>query len=156
MSANFFLTNRGKKRLLDGFFRNQNVPTNFYVALITSAATPDVDTNTFGELTEIANGNGYTTGGFQLSRNTTDFDVLTEDDTGNLAYIEIKDVSWTASGGTLPASGSGARWAVLLDDNATIANREVLAAWSLTEDRVVSSGNPLTLQGLRLTAQETA
>lgn len=156
MSANFFLTNRGKKRLLDGFFRNQNVPTNFYVALITSAATPDVDTNTFGELTEIANGNGYTTGGYQLSRNTTDFDVLTEDDTGNLAYVEIKDVSWTASGGTLPGSGSGARWAVLLDDNGTIANREVLAAWSLTEDRVVSSGNPLTIQGLRLTAQETA
>jgi len=143
-------TNRGIYNLLDAIFRGATIPTNFYIALVTSAATPSSDTNTFSELTEIAAGNGYTTGGYQLSRNSTDFDVLTEDDINNLAYTQIKDVVWTASGGAIPGSGSGARYAVLLDDNATIASREVWAFWDLTSDRTVSDGQALTLQDCEL------
>lgn len=150
------LTNKGKARVLNGFFRNTSVPTNLYVALITSAVAPTVDTNTFGELTEIANGNGYTTGGFSLSRNATDFDSLVENDTDDRAELQIKDIVWTASGGTLPASGGGARYAVLLDDNATIADREVLAWWDLSSDRSVSSGQTLTLQNCELRLTEPA
>jgi hypothetical protein len=147
------ITNRGKYKLLDWVFRASTLPTNFYVALCTSAATPTVDTNTFSELTEIAAGNGYTAGGISLTKNSTDFDVLTEDDTGDLGKIQIKDLTWTASGGSLPGSGNGARWAVLTDDNATQGNRIVLAWWDLTSDRSVSVGQPLTLQDceLRLT-----
>lgn len=147
------ITNRGKYKLLDWVFRASTLPTNFYVALCTSAATPTVDTNTFSELTEIAAGNGYTTGGISLTKNSTDFDVLTEDDTGDLGKIQIKDLTWTASGGSLPGSGNGARWAVLTDDNATQGNRIVIAWWDLTSDRSVSVGQPLTLQDceLRLT-----
>lgn len=147
------ITNRGKYKLLDWVFRASTLPTNFYVALCTSAATPTVDTNTFSELTEIAAGNGYTAGGTSLTKNSTDFDVLTEDDTGDLGKIQIKDLTWTASGGSLPGSGNGARWAVLTDDNATQGNRIVLAWWDLTSDRSVSVGQPLTLQDceLRLT-----
>ena len=147
------ITNHGKYKLLDWVFRASTLPTNFYVALCTSAATPTVDTNTFSELTEIAAGNGYTAGGISLTKNSTDFDVLTEDDTGDLGKIQIKDLTWTASGGSLPGSGNGARWAVLTDDNATQGNRIVLAWWDLTSDRSVSVGQPLTLQDceLRLT-----
>ena len=147
------ITNRGKYKLLDWVFRASTLPTNFYVALCTSAATPTVDTNTFSELTEIAAGNGYTAGGTSLTKNSTDFDVLTEDDTGDLGKIQIKDLTWTASGGSLPGSGNGARWAVLTDDNATQGNRIVIAWWDLTSDRSVSVGQPLTLQDceLRLT-----
>jgi hypothetical protein len=147
------ITNRGKYKLLDWVFRASTLPTNFYVALCTSAATPTVDTNTFSELTEIAAGNGYTAGGISLTKNSTDFDVLTEDDTGDLGKIQIKDLTWTASGGSLPGSGNGARWAVLTDDNATQGNRIVIAWWDLTSDRSVSVGQPLTLQDceLRLT-----
>jgi hypothetical protein len=107
----------------------------------------------FRELTEIAAGNGYTAGGISLTKNSTDFDVLTEDDTGDLGKIQIKDLTWTASGGSLPGSGNGARWAVLTDDNATQGNRIVIAWWDLTSDRSVSVGQPLTLQDceLRLT-----
>lgn len=147
------LTNKGKFRILNGFFRNTSVPTNFYVALVTSATAPTADINTLSQLTEIAAGNGYTAGGIQLARNSTDFDALTENDTDDRGELQIKDLVWTASGGSLPASGSGARYAVLTDDNATVGSREVLAFWDLTSDRTVSVGQTLTLQNceLRLT-----
>lgn len=144
------LTNRGVYRLLGIAFRNETPPSNFYVALATAAAAPTADTNVFSTLTEVAAGNGYTTGGYQLTPNSTDFDTWTEDDANDEAYVRIKDVAWTASGGTLPASGSGARYAVLLDDNGTVANREVWAWWDLETARQVSDGQQLTLQDLEL------
>lgn len=144
------LTNRGKLRLFDWVFRGTSIPANFYVALVTGAAAPGPDTNLLSDLAEIANGNGYTTGGYQLARNSTDFDTLTEDDAADKAILKVKDVTWTASGGNLPASGSGARYAVLLDNNATLGSREVLGWWDLAADRTVSDGQPLTLQDLEL------
>lgn len=139
------VTNRGKYLILQEFFRNPTEFTTLYIALITSAAAPTVDTNTFSELTEIAAWNGYTAGGISLSRNSTDFDTLTEDDSGNLAYIRARDIVWTASGGSLPGSGNGARYAILTDDNGTQGSRQVIAYWDLTSDRTVSSGQTLTL-----------
>jgi hypothetical protein len=142
-----FVTNRGKKRELDVMYRGQNTPGGFYLALVTAAASPTVDTNLWSDLSanEIAAGNGYTAGGLAISRNTTDWDVLTEDDTADRALVQLKNIAWTASGGPIPASGAGARYAVLLDDNATPANREVLIVWDLGADRTVSSGQTLTL-----------
>jgi hypothetical protein len=146
-------TNRGKWKLLDWVLRNTTEVTNFYIALVTSAVAPTADTNTMADLTQIATGNGYTDGGYQLTPGATDFDSITEDDTNDLGKIQVKDVVWNASGGTIPASGNGARYAVLTDDNATVANRLVLAYWDLVSDRSVSSGQTLTLQDceLRLT-----
>ena len=144
------ITNRGKFKLLDWSFRGTALPTNYYVALCTSAVSPTVDTNTFSELTEIAAGNGYTAGGISLTKNSTDFDVLTEDDSGDKGLIQIKDLVWTASGGTLPTSGNGARWAILTDDNATQGSRIIIAWWDLVSDRSVSVGQPLTLQNCEL------
>lgn len=148
-------TNKGKWRALGWVFRGDTIPTNFYVALVTSATAPTADINTFGELTEIAAGNGYTTGGYQLTPNDTDFDVHTEDDDNDRGLVQIKNIVWTASGGPIPASGDGARYAVLLDDNGTIANREVLAYWDLVSDRQVSDGQTLTLQDCELRINES-
>lgn len=146
-------TNRGKKLVLGWAFRNETIPTNFYVALVTSANAPNADVNTFTTLTEIADGNGYTSGGYQLTPNSTDFDTWSQDDSNDYGVLEIKDIVWTASGGSIPDSGDGARYAVLLDDNATVANRQVIAYWDLTSDRSVSDGQTLTLVNstLRLT-----
>lgn len=144
------ITNKGKYKLLDWVFRGTALPTNFYVALITSAVAPTVDTNTFSELTEIAAGNGYTAGGISLTKNSTDFDTLTEDDSGDKGLVQIKDLVWTASGGTLPGSGNGARYAILTDDNATQGSRLVIAWWDLVSDRSVSTGQTLTLQNCEL------
>lgn len=147
-------TNKGKTRVGNGFFRAQNLPTNLYVVLVTSAVAPGADTNTLSDLTEIAAGNGYTAGGFELNRDTTDFDTLTEDDTADKMILKIKDVAWTASSGPIPASGDGARYAVLTDDNATAADREVILFWDLSEDRSVSDGQTLTLQDLEIDLTE--
>jgi len=146
-------TNRGKYLALAHVFRTLALPANFYVALVTSATAPTCDTNTLSELTEIAAGNGYTSGGYQLALNSSDFDYINEDDTNDLGKLQIKDIVWTASGGTIPASGNGARYAVLTDYHATVGSRQVYAYWDLASDRSVSSGQTLTLQDceLRLT-----
>jgi hypothetical protein len=143
-------TNRGKYNVLEWAFRNENLPTYLYCALITNAATPDVDTNTFTEMTEINTGNGYAAGGYELDRNSTDFDVLTEDDTNDRALVQCFDIVWTASGGAIPNGGTGAYFAVLTDDNATPANREIIAYWDLTGPISVSDGQTLTLQNCEL------
>jgi len=147
-------TNKGKYRFFDWIFRATALPTNFYAALVTSATAPVADTNTKSQLTEIANGQGYTTGGISLTKNATDFDVLTEDDGNDKAIIQIKDLVWTASGGNLPASGNGARYGVLTDDNATQGSREIFAFWDLVSDRSVSDGQSLTLQNCELDLTE--
>jgi hypothetical protein len=148
-------TNKGKMSILDAYFRNAGAPTNFYVALVTSATAPDADTNTLGDLTEIASANGYTTGGYQLTKNSTDFDTLTEDDTNDRGLIQIKDISWTASGGAIPGSGNAARYAVLLDDNGTVASREVYQYWDLGGDTTVATGQILQLEDLEIRINES-
>jgi hypothetical protein len=143
-------TNKFKYELLDQVLRRSTMPTNYYVALVTSAVAPSADTNTLSQLTEIAAGNGYTTGGYQLTPNSTDFDVSTEDDTNDRGYIQLKDITWT-----VPASGSGARYAVLTDDNVTVGSRKVLLYWDLGADRSVSNGQSLTLQNCEARLNES-
>lgn len=145
------VTNRGKSIIHDGFFRD-NLPTNLFLALCTSASAPDADTDTLSDLTEINAGNGYAAGGYSLSRNNTDFDVLTEADSLDRAFIQIKDVVWTASGGPIPASGDGARYAVLTNDD---SNPDIIAYFDLVSDRTVSDGQTLTLQDCELRFDES-
>lgn len=142
--ANGKWTNRGKKLVLDAAFRAAAWSgTGFKLMLCTSAATPGLDTNTFSELTEIANGNGYTTGGISIAQSAVGFPTLTEDDTNDKATISVASQTWTASGGSLPASGSGARWLVLTDANATVGSRQVIAYWDLLADRSVTVGGTI-------------
>ena len=147
-------TNRGKFLLLDWVFGGEPLPDNFYVALVTADNVPTVDTNTLSELTEIADGNGYTEGGYELTPGTPDFDVIIEDDDNNLAYIQIKDILWTAAGGNIPASGNGARYVVLTDDSessaAALGDRQIIAVWDMVTDRVATNGFPISLTNLEL------
>jgi hypothetical protein len=140
-------TNKGKFRVVEIALANGAEPTAMYVALVTSATAPTVDTNTKSELTELVNGNGYVTGGISLTRNSTNFPV-TEDDSSDYANLDIPDQAWTASGGSIPASGGQARWAILTDDNATQGSREVWYWWDLSSDRTVSDTQVLTLSNL--------
>ncbi len=147
-------TNKGKFRTLGRHYQGVAQPTNLYAALVTSAVAPVADTDVKSSLTEIANGNGYTTGGIILARNATDFDVLTEDDANDRALVQLKDLVWTAAAGPIPASGGGARYAVMTDDNVTQGSREVLHYWDLVSDRTVSDGQTLTLQNCELRINE--
>ena len=148
-------TNKGKFSMMEEYFRATGAPTLFYVALLTSATVPDADTNTMADVTEVTAGQGYTTGGIAVSRTSTGFDVLTESDASDYSQMQILDIVWTASGGNLPASGTGAVYAVLTDDNATVASREIYAYWSLTSARTVSDGQTLTLANLEMRVDES-
>ena len=143
-------TNRGSYMMIGSYFRAEATPANFFAALVTVAVAPVADTNTFGQLTEITAGNGYTSGGQSVARSAVGFDVWTEDDTNDRALVQLVDQVWTASGGPIPASGGGARYMALLDDNVTIASRQVIAGFDLAADRTVSDGQSLTIQNAEL------
>ena len=135
--------------MLDTYFRGAAISgSGFAVFLATSAVTPTQDSNVKTDVTEIATGDGYSAGGINVARDSTDFDVLTEDDTNDWALVQIKDLVWTASGGPIPASGNGARWALLTDRNATVGSRLIIAYFDLVSDRTVSDGQSITLQNI--------
>jgi hypothetical protein len=148
-------TANGLQLLLSYFFRGATMPSNFYVALITNATAPSWSDTVFSTYTELPSANGYTTGGFQLTPNATDFDNLVENDTNDRAELQIKDVAWTASGGPIPSTGAGASYAVLLDDNGTVANRVPFCWWDLGTARTATDGQQIILKDLemRLTTQ---
>jgi hypothetical protein len=139
-------TNRGAYLMLGVFFRGATAPSTFYAPLYTSAIAPDQDRNTNADMTQIATGNGYSDGGASVARSAAGFDVYTEDDTNNRALVQCADIVYTASGGNLPSSGNGARYIGLTDDNATVANRQIIGLLDLVSDRTVSSGQSLTIQ----------
>jgi len=148
-------TDQGKYRALDWIFRGTSLPSNFYVALVTSTASLTADTTVLSQLPEINAGNGYDSGGFSLNLDSTDFDVLSLDSTNNRASVQVKDFNWVGSG-TLPGSnGAGAYYAVMTDDNATVASREVLYFWSLSSARTVTDGRSLTIRNLEIRINES-
>lgn len=72
----------------------------FYVMLVTSSYTPDIDAHAFrSSVTNEISGTGYTTGG-KVIANTT----WTQDNTNNRAVFDGDDVSWASS--TLTARGA--------------------------------------------------
>lgn len=148
-------TNRGKARILNYWYRREGgLPNLFYLALVTGSITPTAATNVLGDLQEIAVGSGYSAGGVGISPDTESFVTFLEDDGGGLARLGIADYFFLADGGQLPVSGGGARWVVMLDDNATPAQREVLHYWSLESDRIVPAGSRLVIETLEISITE--
>jgi len=149
-------TNRIKYNALNWIYEGQeaNVPSSFFMVLYTSETAPTQDANLIGDASEITAGNGYTAGGSELTAGT-DFDSLTEDDNNDKAYVQIVDVTWTASGGSIPASGGAAAYAGLTDNNSTTANRELYHYWSLGDDYSVSDGQKITIQDAQIEIDES-
>lgn len=86
----------------------------FKCALFTSSSNANTLTNsTLSQLTnQVANANGYTTGGNTLTS-------VTWTQTGGTATFDAADTTWTASGGSITS-----RFAVIYDD--TAASDELL------------------------------
>lgn len=147
-------TNRGKYIWAGVVFRGETLTSKYYIGLVTD--TPDQDTDLFSDLDEIASGNGYVSGGYELTPGATDFDLWSEiDGSTDVGRVQIKDIVWTASGGNIPASGDGALFAVLLDHHATVGSRQVLAYWSLSSARTISDTQELSLNDLQIDFAET-
>jgi len=91
---------------------NINLASHTFKVMLVHGYTFDDDHDEKTDLgaVELANGNGYTTGGVALSGLTWDFDSG-----NNLTKWDADDVSLTASGGSL----GPARGAVIYDDTST-------------------------------------
>src|SRR3954462_11182981 len=84
--------------------------TDTWKAVIhTDAPAPTTD-NSVSDLTQIAGSNGYTTGGADITFNSTR--------TTDTVTATAVDVVWTASGGNLGASTTG-RYISIYDDTST-------------------------------------
>lgn len=143
-------TDRGKYLLLKYSFDAETVPTTYYFGLATSTTSPTKATNLWSQLEEVAIGNGYSAGGASLTA-STNFTVSEIDSTIG-AKVVLDNVIFTAAGGNLPSSGSGARWGLLLDGTGGSAN--VLAYFDLVSDRTVSDTQTLTISAAEIDANE--
>jgi hypothetical protein len=87
------------------------------VMLCTDAYTPNQDTHSYKSSVtgEVANGNGYTTGGFTLANKS-----LTTDTANNRMVFDADDPEWTSATIT-------ARWAVFYVDTGNPATSPLIA-----------------------------
>lgn len=96
--------------------------------------SPQATDNGLADLTQIAGNNGYTTGGIDISFNSTR-------STGTVTAT-ASDQTWTASGGNLGSSTTG-EWVSIYDD--TSASDNLLASFDYGTTFTVASGETFTL-----------
>lgn len=104
----------------------------FKLLLVTSSYTPDQDAHDFrNDITnEVANGNGYTTGGATLTGVS-----ISVDNSGNRAIVEADDVTWSSSTIT-------ARRAILYKSRGGASSAdEVIFCYDFSSDKSSTNGN---------------
>lgn len=99
------------------------------VALTNSA--PSAANSQLSSITQISNGNGYTTGGTQAT-------ISSSAQSSGTYKLVLNDVVFTASGSMGPF-----RYAVLYDDTAT--NDELIAWWDYGSSVTLASGDTFTV-----------
>lgn len=101
------------------------------VALVTSSYTPDADSHEdYGDISnEVANGNGYTTGGEALANKT-----VTKDTTDDEGVFDADDVTWSTA--TITARG-----AIIYKDSGTAGTSWFIAYIDFGEDKSSSAGD---------------
>ena len=109
----------------DLFNKEQDLDTDtIKIAFYTSAASLGAATTAYTTSNEVANGNGYATGGVVLANST----VAT---TGTTAYVDFDNPEWTSASFT-------ARGALIYND--TTAGDNAIAVLDFGGDFTVSSG----------------
>lgn len=100
------------------------------VCLLKDTYAPDPDHDSYADVSahEVDDGNGYTTGGVEVTG------AVTVDDTNNRAVVDVSDAVWTASGGSI----GPARYAAIYDD--THANDLLVYIFDLGSNRTAESG----------------
>jgi hypothetical protein len=128
-AGSWTFTNGGRTKLLDGTFDIDS--DTWKMALFQSTSNIGASSTTYAGLTnEVANGNGYTTGGNSIT--------LTLSGTTTVTVDISSDPVWTASGGSITA-----RFAVIYEVGGNVLCYCLLD--STPADVSVSSGNTLTV-----------
>ncbi len=125
---NTFVENLTNK-LIDAFGT-----TDTWRAIIHTDAPTVTTDNALSDLTEIGNSNGYTTGGENITFNSTR--------TTDTITATAVDVVWTASAGNLGGSTTG-RYFTIYDDTSTGNN--LLCSYDYTATFTVAAGETMTL-----------
>jgi hypothetical protein len=125
---NTFIENLCNK-LIDAFGT-----TDTWKAVIHTDAPVTTTDNALSDLTEIGGSNGYTTGGTDITFNSTR--------TTDTVTATAVDVVWTASGGNLGASTTG-RYVSIYDDTSTGNN--LLCSYDYAATFTVATGETFTL-----------
>lgn len=111
-----------------------NLASNTLKVALTNTA-PSKTTNTvLSDITQIAAGNGYVSGGVTAT-------VASSSQTGGVYNLILSGVSWTASGGDIAAN----RYAVLYND--TAASKNLIAFADFGVSAVIANGNTETANG---------
>lgn len=109
----------------------------FKIILMQSGFTFDIDNHEeYADVSgnELANGNGYTTGGATLAGV-----AVTEDDVDDRCEVTWNNVTWSAVGGAIgPASG-----AIIYDD--TVANDPIVGYIDFLADYTQPDGGTVTI-----------
>lgn len=116
------LTCYGVYKALDIAFRGASATdwSQFNAVLVTAAAAPDEDSELFSAFTEIAAGAGYSAGGITVEASSVGWPVLTQNDAGSPSRtIMVHKTLSFAFSAAWPASGSAARYCLILDNAAT-------------------------------------
>ncbi|MEO1908795.1 MAG: hypothetical protein ABGX08_17410 [Citromicrobium sp.] len=101
---------------------------------LTDTAPSTTSNAGYADLTEIASGNGYTTGGV-----TATVDTLSQ--TSGAVSLVLSGVSWTASGGDIATH----RYAVLYNDTST--GKRLIGVADFGVSAVIADGNTETANG---------
>lgn len=110
-----------------------NLASDTLKVMLTNAA-PLAANTVYADITQIAAGNGYTTGGVTAT-------VDSSAQTAGVYALVLSGVSWTAAGGDIAAN----RYAVLYND--THASKPLIGYADLGVSAVIASGNSLPLNG---------
>lgn len=121
--------NSAKRDLINGTIDLDS--NTIKVALVTSSYSPDIDAHdNYDDLTnEVANGNGYTTGGETLANAS-----VTADNTNDRAVFDAEDVTWSTA--TITARG-----AVIYKDTGTPSTSRLIAYIDFGSDKTSTAGD---------------
>ncbi len=101
------------------------------VALFTNSHTPSASDTSYASLTnEVASGNGYTTGGEDVTNTWTE--------TGGTAICDGTNIVWTASGGSI----SNIQYAILY--NSTAVGTNLIGYWDYGSAVTLADGETFT------------
>jgi hypothetical protein len=111
--------------------KSHNLGSDTLKVVLTNSA-PVAGNTVLANITQIANGNGYTTGGATAT-------ISASSQTSGTYKLVLADVSWTASGGSIGPF----QYAVLYNDTAT--NDELIGYYDYGAAVTITTGNSFTV-----------